>query len=215
MTAPQPYFKRTVTALIVSALCASASIAQEATPEIAPDAAPLLEPGPTAPPGEEPVGPVAMTDLLNRLANAETAAAGRRIEREIRLEWSKSGSPAMDLLLKRGNDALEVGDVEKAIDHFTALTDHAPDFAEGWHGLAQAYYRRELYGIAMDALQRVLAINPDHFGAMRGVAAVLEQVGRPDEAYEVYSRVHDMHPTDEDVNGALDRLKSQVTGRTL
>lgn len=156
-----------------------------------------------------------MQDLFDRLAQAESPGAARRIEAEIRLEWSKSGSPAMDLLLKRGNDALEIREFDKAVEHFTALTDHAPDFAEGWHGLAQAYFHKEMFGIAMDALERTLRLNPQHFGAMRGVAAVLEQVNKPDEAFEVYSRVHAMHPQDEDVNAALERLRSQVSGRTL
>ena len=37
----------------------------------------------------------------------------------------------MDLLLGRGNEALEAEDYPTAIEHFSALIDHAPDFAEG------------------------------------------------------------------------------------
>jgi len=36
----------------------------------------------------------------------------------------------MDLLLQRGQEAMDNEDYEAAIEHFTALTDHAPDFAE-------------------------------------------------------------------------------------
>ena len=48
------------------------------------------------------------------------------VQQEIMLEWSRSGSPTMDLLLRRGRDALEAGNTELAIEHLTALTDHAP-----------------------------------------------------------------------------------------
>ncbi|WGW02305.1 tetratricopeptide repeat protein [Tropicibacter oceani] len=154
-------------------------------------------------------------DLLQRLQQAEDATAAARLERQIIDEWSKSGSPAMDLLLKRGNDALEVEKIDEAIEHFRALTDHAPDFAEGWHGLALAYYQDNAFGPAMDALERVLALNPHHFAALRGVGAVHEQTGHAALAYEVYERVLEIRPHDEDVLEALKRLEREVRGVTL
>ncbi|MFZ5965099.1 tetratricopeptide repeat protein [Thalassococcus sp. BH17M4-6] len=152
--------------------------------------------------------------LLADLAQADEADA-RRLEKEIRLEWSKSGSAAMDLLLKRGRDALEVNKVEAAIEHFTALTDHAPDFAEGWHGLAQAYFHADMYGPTADALERTLALNPHHFGAMRGLGAIFEALDKPALAYDAYSRVLELRPHDPDVTEALDRLDLAVKGTTL
>eukprot|EP00581_Thalassiosira_minuscula_P027389 CAMPEP_0184421344 /NCGR_PEP_ID=MMETSP0738-20130409/62194_1 /TAXON_ID=385413 /ORGANISM="Thalassiosira miniscula, Strain CCMP1093" /LENGTH=105 /DNA_ID=CAMNT_0026782653 /DNA_START=1 /DNA_END=314 /DNA_ORIENTATION=+ len=71
--------------------------------------------------------------LFEALRAAEEKSEARRIARDIEHEFTQSGSAAMDMLLKRGRDALEAGDSLAAIEHFTALTDHAPDFAEGWH----------------------------------------------------------------------------------
>ena len=66
---------------------------------------------------------------------AELAEPGRddweRIEGEIIRIWSQSGSPAMDLLLRRGNEALEAEDYAAALEHFCALTDHAPGLRRG------------------------------------------------------------------------------------
>ncbi len=152
--------------------------------------------------------------LLQDLAQADEAEAAR-LEREIRLEWSKSGSAAMDLLLKRGRDALEVNDTRTAIDHFTALTDHAPDFAEGWHGLAMAFYQSEQLGLTANALEHTLALNPRHFGALRGLGALFDQLGKPALAYDVYSRVLEIRPHDPDVTAALKRLETGVRGTEL
>lgn len=154
-------------------------------------------------------------ELLDQLAQADSETAAQRLERQLMEEWSKSGSPARDLLLKRGQEALEVEDAEAAIEHFTALTDHAPDFAEGWHGLALAYYQAEMFGPAMDALERTLALNPMHFGALRGVGAVHEQTGNPALAYDAYERVLDLRPHDSDVEEALKRLDGKVRGTAL
>ena len=77
--------------------------------------------------------------LLEQLKEADSAEA-KRLDRQLQAIWSKTGSPAMDLLLKRGKEALEQEDVDAAIEHLTALTDHAPEFAEGYHARASAYF---------------------------------------------------------------------------
>ena len=154
-------------------------------------------------------------ELLRELGAAADATAAQRLERQIVDEWSKSGSPAMDLLLKRGRDALEVEKFEAAAEHFRALTDHAPDFAEGWHGLALAYYQLEMFGPAMDALERTLALNPHHFAALRGVGAIHEQTGKPALAYDAYERVLRLRPHDAEVEKALERLEREVKGVAL
>ena len=157
----------------------------------------------------------ALSDLLRDLAEAETEQAADRLERQVRQEWAKSGSASMDLLLKRGQDAMDVDNIEAAMEHLTALPDHAPDFAEGWHALALAYYRADMFGPAADALERTLALNPDHFGALRGLGAIFEQVNKPDLAYDAYSRVLTLRPHDSDVIEALERLERRVTGTDI
>ncbi|WP_306418197.1 tetratricopeptide repeat protein [Sagittula sp. MA-2] len=156
-----------------------------------------------------------LDELMSELQGADSETAAQRLENQIITEWSKTGSPAMDLLLKRGRDALEVEDLDAALEHFRALTDHAPEFAEGWHGLALAYFEEERLGESMDALERVLALNPDHFGALRGVGAIHEQVGHKALAYRAYERVLELRPHDEDVENALERLESKVKGVSL
>lgn len=153
-------------------------------------------------------------DLLQHLAEADPADA-KKIEREIDLLWRRSGSAAMDLLLTRGQDALEAGEVDTAIGHFSALVDHAPNFAEGWHRRATAFYRQEEYGLAIADLGHALALNPDHFNAMFGLAVIFETLDRPDQAFALYSRVLDMYPTHERAIEATDRLRGKVSGQTL
>ncbi|MCC1494084.1 tetratricopeptide repeat protein [Cognatishimia sp. F0-27] len=154
-------------------------------------------------------------DLLRQLGEAENAAAAQRLERQVIDAWGKSGSASMDLLLKRGHDALAVRDHAAATEHFRALTDHAPAFAEGWHGLALAYFQAERFGPAMDALERTLTLNPQHFAAMRGIGAIHERVDRPVLAYEAYARALALRPHDEDVEKAMERLERVALGIRL
>lgn len=156
----------------------------------------------------------ALDDLFARLKTADPAASGR-IEREIVNEWSKSGSPAMDLLLQRGRDAMAAGETQLAIEHFTALTDHAPDFAEGWNGRATAYYQAGLIGPSVADIAHVLTLNPRHFGALTGLAAIQESLGNKDRALEIYRSVLTIHPHLTDVSKAIERLEKDVAGTDL
>ncbi len=153
-------------------------------------------------------------DLLAQLLTADANEAPR-IESEIAAEWSKSGSPAMDLLLQRGQDAIEFGDALRAVEHYTAAIDYAPDFAEAYTGRATAYYLTDEIGPALADLQTALTLNPRHFGAMKGFAIILEELGRPADALEVYRQVLAIHPQDADVAGAADRLVRTLEGQTL
>ncbi|GAB4304180.1 MAG: tetratricopeptide repeat protein [Roseovarius sp.] len=152
--------------------------------------------------------------LYDELAVAPERQAAR-IAREIALEWSRSGSPAMDLLLRRGNDALEAGDTAAAIAHFSALTDHAPDFAEGWYRLALAHALAGLDGPAIDDLRRALALQPRHFDAIAGLGALAERTGKTALARRAYEAVLAIHPHHREAREGLERLRAESGGKDI
>ena len=139
----------------------------------------------------------------------------QQIEDAIALEWSKSGSPSMDLLLQRGRDALSEGAFETALEHLTALTDHAPDFAEGWNTRATVWFRLDRYGLALDDISRALALEPRHFGAMIGLATILRELDMEDEALEVLRKAHALHPHRPNVREGIETLSERLEGETL
>lgn len=139
----------------------------------------------------------------------------KQVEQDIMTEWSKSGSPAMDLLLERGREAMDADDLQIAIEHFSALIDHAPDFAEGYNARATAFFREGRYGPALADIRHALALNPHHFAALMGLGAILEEANHPDEALEAYRAAHDIHPHEPDLNKALERLETATSGVTL
>ncbi len=121
----------------------------------------------------------------------------------------------MDLLLKRGREALEQDDSALAIEHFSALTDHAPEFAEGWHARATAFYQAGLYGPALDALERALALNPNNFNAIFGLGVMFQEFGDLERAVRAYAQVLELHPHHENAKAAMERLENSGIRRTL
>ena len=152
--------------------------------------------------------------LLEQLADPETEN-WQQIERQIRTEWSRSGSAAMDLLLQRGEKAIEDEDFDAALEHLTALTDHAPGFAEGWNMRATALFQKDLFGPALEDIERALAINPQHFGAMTGLAVILQRIGMDASALEAWYLVRDVHPHRDEMHEAIKALEAKVAGTAL
>jgi len=152
--------------------------------------------------------------LLAQLTEAEPAEA-RKVAAEIEMEWSKSGSPAMDLLLRRGQDAIEAGENTAAIEHLSALTDHAPGFVEAWHLRSVAFFRQDRYGLALADIQRALALEPRHFNVIYGLGVLLEEMGQYALAHDAFSRVLAIHPHHENVSSARERVARQLGGAEL
>ena len=159
-------------------------------------------------PGSVLQGENARLDALFAELQKPDLADPDRVTREIWILWSKSGSPAMDLLLGRGQRALAAGALEQAIAQFSAVIDHDPAFAEAWNARATAYYQTGDLGPSVADIAHVLQLNPRHFGALAGLAMIFEQLGRPEKALEVYRAALAVNPHMPDVLDAVKRLES-------
>lgn len=139
----------------------------------------------------------------------------RRAESDLLRQWSLSGSPAMDLLLARGRDALRAGDPKTAVDHLTALIDHAPKFEDGYALRAEAYVQMGLFGPAVSDLGRALTLNPHDFRALARLGTIFEAMHRPGKALAAYRMALAIHPHLARVLEAVKRLQAQAAGQEL
>jgi Flp pilus assembly protein TadD len=155
-----------------------------------------------------------LDDLFTALRTAEGDAASA-IEVKIIEEWSRSGSPSMDLLLERGREAMAQEDWELAIEHLSALVDHAPEFAEGWNARATAYFHTGRFGQSVEDIRQTLALNPRHFGALSGLGIIMEQLGQEEAALNAWRAVEDLSPNRPDLDETIDRLERTTLGQTL
>ncbi|MES0825291.1 tetratricopeptide repeat protein [Ruegeria sp. SCP11] len=181
--------KRTVAALFVTVIFSTSSLAQQADSR---DEAELLQ---------------------QLVQSTPEQAVG--IDRQLKALWSQSGSASADLLLERGREALDDGDTVAAIEHLTALTDHAPGFAEGWHLRASAFFGMDRFGMAAADLEHAITLNPNNYEAIFGLGLIFEIIEQPDKALEAYERALAIHPHHEEVTNAVNRLKPQVEGSAL
>jgi tetratricopeptide (TPR) repeat protein len=165
-------------------------------------------------PAQEREAPVDVAALLDQLAQPDLPG-WRRIERQILREWARSGSATVDYLFQRGQAALEAGDPEAAIAHFSAAIDHAPEFTEAWNARATAWFMANRLGPSMADIEVVLSREPRHFGALTGLGTILEQTERLEAARAAFAAAHAAHPHRPQVREALQRLELALAGPSL
>lgn len=152
--------------------------------------------------------------LIGELSEADETRA-REIVRDVEREWALSGSTTVDLLFRRGREAMEAENWTLAIEHFTAVTDHAPEFAEGWHNRATAFWRKGMHGPAMADLQQALVLNPQQWDALFGLGVLFQEFGDYTRADKAFRMVLDINPHHENAQGALKDIARFGIGREL
>lgn len=139
----------------------------------------------------------------------------RQVEGKLTDLWARSGSVTVDLMYKRGEDALEDERFEDAIEYFSAVTDHAPDFAEGWNGRATAFFMVEDYGLALHDIRKTLSLNPNHFGALVGLGIIYGEMEEYEAAAEAFERAKALNPHQEEIDQGLKHLNFMLGRATL
>ena len=106
-------------------------------------------------------------------------------------------------------EALEEGDTKLAIQHFTALIDHAPDFAEGWNRRATLHYLRGDYTSSLSDIDQVLSLEPRHYGALSGQGAIFKARGDGRKALRALRRARTVYPRLKNVDERIRELEQQ------
>lgn len=153
--------------------------------------------------------------LFSELKRARNEASAQRISQRIRHEWTKSGSATIDLLMARASKAVEAKKHDVALDFLDEIVTLAPGYAEGWNMRATVHFAREDYGRSMADIDRVLRLEPRHFGALAGMAAILNMTGRKQAAVGVYERMLDVYPMMRDAQTELGKLADEMAGQGI
>ena len=169
---------------------------------------------PQSPEDEVALRRARLDGLFARLAQKDDPN-WEKVQNEIWVVWSQSGSAAMDLLLLRAGRAMDSGDGELALRYLDDLVRLAPDFAEGWNKRATVYFLLNEYGNSVADIERTLALEPRHFGALSGLGTILERVGDKNGAMRAYRRGLEVHPNLPGAAANVERLSPDVDGRKL
>lgn len=90
--------------------------------------------------------------------------------------------------------ALNFGLLSDALNLTYTLTHADPYFAEAWNKRAVVMSNMEKHEESMEPIERVLELEPRHFGALVGKSKLLAQNGSSIEALRLLERARDLYP---------------------
>jgi tetratricopeptide (TPR) repeat protein len=147
---------------------------------------------------------------LKREGNPDTA---RGIADQIRREWQDSGSASINLLIQWADKAVSEEKNAAALDYLDEAIRLKPDYVEGWNRRATLHFKMGNYRKSMSDINRVLAIEPRHFGSLAGMAAIMAQTGRDEMALKAWERFLEVYPTERQAQKELGDLAEKLTGQ--
>lgn len=186
-----------------------------ADPELGPDVG--FDAGPdgvTA--GPVPVDRAAELDtLFETLRTAPDKRSAEAAANGIMRLWLESGSDTVDLLMSWTLAAMDEEDYPQALDFLDRIVGLAPDYVEGWNKRAAVYFFNDDYAPALADLERTLALEPRHFGALAGLGTILRELGETGQALVAYREALALDPYMEHVGEAIEELESETRGNGL
>ncbi len=153
-----------------------------------------------------------LNDLFASLKKAKTEQAALSIANGIRGEWANSGSATVNLLMQWSDAALDKKDYTAALDFLDQAIVLKPQFAEGWNHRATLHFVMNNYTKSMADIEKTLALEPRHFGALTGLGLILLSYDRKEQALKAYSKALEVYPLMRDVQKQVGDIEEQIAG---
>ena len=150
-----------------------------------------------------------LDDLFAGLKAAKTQDDGEAIVAQIWQVWQHSGDPELDAAMERAT--LVMGQVPAlALPVLDDIVARAPGWAEGWNKRATVLYLMGEYDRSLADIDRVLALEPRHFGALAGLGLIRIEKGEPREALAAFRRALAVNPFLRERFGVIPALEKEL-----
>ena len=154
-----------------------------------------------------------LEELFAILKTTRDREAAQAAESEVWRIWIESGQQEIDALMVEGVVAMTEQRLDDAISIFGEITERAPGFAEGWNKRATAHYLNEDFVASVQDIQRTLALEPRHFGAISGMGLIFLSRGDAAGALAAFEAVSAIYPLAPGARQRVEKLRPQVPRR--
>ncbi len=128
------------------------------------------------------------------------------------MEWADSGSASINLLMQWAEKAVSEKRNGAALDLFDQVVALDPTYVEGWNRRATLHYQMGNLRKSMSDINRVLALEPRHFGALAGMAAILTDAGKDQLALKAWEQFLTVYPSERNAQKQLGDLEEKLAG---
>lgn len=153
--------------------------------------------------------------LFQTLKNASSDEAASDSERQIWRIWTENKNPEVERLMQQGIAAMAEDDEQQALDKFDAVVRYDKNFAEGWNKRATVEFAMGDFDASIADIERTLALEPRHFGALSGLGEIYLTLGRKPLALKAFRDALTIDPHLRDVREATEKLEKELQGTPL
>ena len=151
-----------------------------------------------------------LEELFDRLRTTADPLEAQIIEVQIWRIWTDSGRDDMNALVEDGTRFMIQGRLKEAIAIFDRVVTTLPDFAEGWNKRATAHYLNGDHTASMIDIERTLALEPRHFGAISGMGLIFMVRGDEANALRAFEEVLKVHPHARGAKARVEELHKKL-----
>ncbi len=156
-----------------------------------------------------------LDQLFVHLQEVDTSKQARMIEQLIWGVWLESKSPTLKLLMGRAVTAMGQRKLDDALEILHSVVTIAPNYAEGWNKRATVYFLLGRYEESIVDVERTLALEPRHFGALSGLGLIYTYLKDNAGALDAYERALKVNPHLGQAVTEVKRLRRKVKGESI
>jgi len=124
--------------------------------------------------------------------------------------WFRADTPDNNRTLEQVAQLMGRGELRRAEALATRLIAVAPRFAEAYNQRAIIYFEQGRFADSARDCERVLSLNPYHFGALSGLAQCQLQLDRPAEAIKALRRASELQPYNTGLRETIRLIEARV-----
>ena len=137
-----------------------------------------------------------LNNLFNKLEKVNNSKSAALLEEKIWSVWNEH--PTNNKLterLKFGTELMQYGNYNYALKVFDNIVVTDPKWSEAWNKRATVYFLMSQFTNSLDDIDKVLNIEPRHFGALSGQARIFIKLQRYEKAIKSIERALKFYPS--------------------
>ncbi|HEY4847581.1 MAG TPA: hypothetical protein VIH87_07250 [Methylocella sp.] len=166
-------------------------------------------------PAPEAVRKQTLDALFVRLRSAGDLGDAQQIAESIARVWLQSDSDTANLLMQRATVSVQARQYPLALSLFDKLVALEPDWAEAWNHRATTRFLAGDADGAMADVDRVIRLEPRHFGALAGMGMILQGAGLNKRAVEIFKKALEIYPLAPDIQKLVEKLTLEIEGQDI
>ena len=154
--------------------------------------------------------------LLDQLKRAQSMDEAGPIVDKLWREWTSAHTNSdEEALMSEGLVAMSEGNLDRAENIFTKLIEVNPSFTEAWNKRATLRFMLWDFEGSLKDVEKVLTLEPRHFGALSGLGMIHLRLGDPERALKAYEDLVNIFPSNADAVQKIITLKNYLGINTL